>query len=109
MSRRYATRIARPRTALHIRGTPIISVLLGSMIVALVPVVAQTPLLPPFGLMVFLGWRMLRPEIWPLWIGAPLGLFDDVMSGQPIGSAMFLWTAILLLLDFENQRHVWRD
>ncbi|HWJ68922.1 MAG TPA: rod shape-determining protein MreD [Sphingobium sp.] len=108
-SRRYATRIARPRSALHIRGTPIISVLLGSMIVALVPVVAQAPLLPPFGLMIFLGWRVLRPDIWPLWAGAPLGLFDDVMSGQPIGSAIFLWTAILLLLDVENQRHVWRD
>ncbi|HZV17144.1 MAG TPA: rod shape-determining protein MreD [Sphingobium sp.] len=109
MSRRYATRIGRPRTALHIRGTPIVSVLLGSAIAPLLPIIAQTPLLPPFGLMIFLAWRLLRPEIWPLWAGVPLGLFDDVMSGQPIGSAMVLWTVILLALDLENQRHFWRD
>lgn len=109
MTRRYESRIGRPRTALHIRGTPIVSVMLGSMLAALAPVIAQTPLLPPFGLMIFLAWRVLRPEIWPLWIGVPLGLFDDVMSGQPIGSAIFLWTIILLALDLESQRHFWRD
>lgn len=109
MTRRYESRIGRPRTVLHIRGTPIVSVLLGSAIAPLLPLVAQTPLLPPFGLMIFLAWRVLRPEIWPLWAGVPLGLFDDVMSGQPIGSAMVLWTMILLAFDLENQRHFWRD
>lgn len=106
---RYDTRIGRRRSFLHIRGTPILSVMFGSMITALVPVIAQTPLLPPFGLMILLAWRVLRPEIWPLWAGVPLGLFDDLMSGQPIGSAMFLWSVILLVLDVENQRHFWRD
>ncbi|MBB5985780.1 rod shape-determining protein MreD [Sphingobium lignivorans] len=106
---RYDHRIGRDRTLLHIRGTPVVSVMIGSMIVAVAPVIAQTPLLPPFGLMIFLAWRLLRPDIWPLWIGLPLGLFDDLMSGQPLGSAIFLWTIILLALDFESQRHTWRD
>jgi len=109
MSSRYDNRIGRQRTLLHIRGTPILSVMLGSMVGTLVPTIAQTPLLPPFGLMVLIAWRLLRPEVWPLWIGVPLGLFDDLMSGQPFGCAMFLWTVILLGLDFESQRHFWRD
>ena len=109
MTGRYDSRIARERSQLQIRGTPIVAVMLGSMIPALVPSIAQVPLLPPFGLLILIAWRLLRPEIWPLWIGAPLGLFDDLMSGQPIGSAMFLWTVILLALDFESQRHFWRD
>jgi rod shape-determining protein MreD len=109
MNSRYETRIGRQRNVLHIRGTPILSVMLGSLSATLVPVIAQTPLLPPFGLLIFLAWRVLRPEIWPLWIGVPLGLFDDLMSGQPIGSAVFLWTVVLLALDLEGQRHFWRD
>jgi rod shape-determining protein MreD len=106
---RYDNRIGRRRTLLHIRGTPVVTVMLGSMSAALVPAIAQTPLLPPLGLMLLIAWRLLRPDIWPLWVGLPLGLFDDLMSGQPVGSAMLLWTIILLGLDFESQRHFWRD
>ncbi|MBN8830181.1 MAG: rod shape-determining protein MreD [Sphingomonadales bacterium] len=109
MISRYDSRIGRRRSQLQIRGTPIASVMFGSMIASLVPSIAQVPLLPPFGLMVLIAWRLLRPEIWPLWIGMPLGLFDDLMSGQPIGCAVFLWTIVLLALDFESQRHFWRD
>lgn len=109
MSRGYSTRIARRRTVFHTRGVPIISVLLGSLIAPLTPIIAQNPLVPPFGLMMLITWRVLRPEIWPLWIGVPLGLFDDLMSGNPVGSAVFLWTIILLALDFEGQRNRFRD
>jgi rod shape-determining protein MreD len=106
---RYENRIGRNRSQLQIRGTPVVTVMLGSMTASLIPMIAQAPLIPPFGLMLLIAWRLLRPEIWPLWIGLPLGLFDDLMSGQPIGSAVLLWTIILLALDFESQRHFWRD
>lgn len=109
MSSRYEARLARPRSVLQIRGTPVVTVLIGSMLPALLPIVAQTPLLPPFGFMIFIAWRLLRADIWPLWIGLPLGLFDDIMSGQPIGSAVFLWTVVLLGLEMESRRHFWRD
>jgi len=109
MNSRYSNRIGRPRTLLHIRGVPIASVMAGSMITALAPVIAQHPLLPPFGLMILIAWRVLRPDIWPLWISLPLGFFDDLMGGQPLGSAVLLWTVILLALDFEGQRQLWRD
>lgn len=106
---RYDSRIGRHRTAMHIRGTPIASVMFGSFITAVLPVIAQSPLLPPLGLMLLLAWRVLRPDFWPLWIGLPLGLFEDLMSGQPLGSSVLIWSVILLVLDFEGQRHFWRD
>ncbi len=89
-------------------GTPVITVMLGSMLTAL-PVIAQSPVMPPLGLLLLLSWRLLRPELWPAWIGLPLGLFDDMMSGQPLGSAMCLWTAALIVTDFADRRLIWRD
>ena len=109
MNGRYDTRIARPRHILIIRGTPILAVMIGSLLASALPIIAQVPLLPPFGFMIFVAWRLLRPDIWPLWIALPLGLFDDIMSGQPLGSAVLLWTVILLALDVEHQRNFWRD
>ena len=87
-----------PPTALERQLVPVVSTMLGSMTV-LFPVVATEPLLPPFGLMFFLGWRLLRGDIWPLWAGLFLGAFDDLFSGQPIGTAMCGWTIILLAID----------
>jgi len=109
MNARYESRLARDRHVLHIRGTPIATVLVGSMLPSILPIVAQTPLLPPLGFMIFIAWRLLRADIWPLWIGLPLGLFDDMMSGAPAGSAVFLWTAVLLGFEVESRRHFWRD
>ncbi|MGE3692901.1 MAG: rod shape-determining protein MreD [Novosphingobium sp.] len=67
------------------------------------PVVASAPVMPPLAFMLFLAWRQLRPGLLPVWAGAPLGLFDDVFSGQPFGSAILLWTLAAILLDvFES-------
>lgn len=87
---------------------PIISTIAGSAMV-IAPMIADWPISPPFGLMMLLAWRLLRPELWPAWIGLPLGLIDDLFSGQPIGSAVFLWTAILIALDVIDRKLVWRD
>lgn len=104
----------KPRTAggpplsWRLRLTPTISVVLASA-VTLLPFSFDTPLLPPLGLMMLLAWRLLRSDIWPLWVGLPLGLVDDLMSGQPVGSAVFLWSAVMLSLDFIDRRIVWRN
>src|SRR3546814_20303414 len=68
---------------------PAISVMLGSL-VTIIPVIFPGGLLPPFGLMVLLAWRLLRPESLKIWSPVLLGLFDDLLSGQPFGSAMLL-------------------
>lgn len=106
---RQRSSIAQDRSRVRTEGAPVISVLLGSTLTAILPVIAVTPALPPFGLLMLLAWRLLRPELWPLWIAAPLGLFDDVMSGQPIGSAMFLWTVAFIGIEIVDSRLLWRD
>lgn len=84
------------------------TVMLGSL-VTLLPVVSAVSWLPPFGLMMMLGWRLLRPDVLRIWAAAPLGLFDDLVSGQPMGSATFLWALCFLVLDVLDTRLVSRD
>jgi rod shape-determining protein MreD len=88
-------------------AVPILSTLAGSATV-LLPVVAPVPLLPPFGLLVLLGWRLLRPELWPAWVGLPLGLADDLLAGRPLGTAAVAWTLVLTLIDATEDRSPWR-
>lgn len=97
-----------PPTALERQMVPVFSTMAASLI-PVVPIVLSQPLLPPFGLMVFLGWRLLRGNIWPLWMGLPLGFWDDLFSGQPLGTAMCGWTLILLALDAVDRRMAWRS
>jgi rod shape-determining protein MreD len=85
-----------------------LSVVLGSM-VTLFPVVATVPFLPPFGLMMLLGWRIVRGDSMRVWAPVPLGFVDDMMSGQPAGSAMLFWTISVLAVDVLDTRLVWRD
>lgn len=101
-------RLGRYPSRFRLEGTPVITVMLGSMATAL-PIVAQSPVLPPFGLLLLLSWRLLRPELWHAWVALPLGLFDDLLSGQPLGSAMFLWTVTLIGIEVADQRLLWRD
>ena len=104
----HVPRLGRHPGRFRLAGTPVIIVMLGSALTAL-PFVAQSPVMPPFGLLLLLAWRLLRPELWRAWIGLPLGLFDDMLSGQPVGSAMFLWTVTLIGVDAFEHRLVWRS
>lgn len=85
-----------------------LSVVLGSMM-TLLPFVTTVPLLPPFGLMMLLGWRLVRGDSMKVWAPVLLGFFDDMVSGQPLGSAMLLWTVCVLIVDVLDTRLVWRD
>jgi len=87
---------------------PILSTLAGSAM-ATVPVIATEPIVPPFGLMLLLAWRLLRPEMWPAWAALPLGLADDLLSGHYLGTAMILWTIAFLALEWVDQLLIWRD
>lgn len=91
------------------RTVPILSVLIGSLIPTLLPIIAQAPILPPFGLLALLAWRLLRPGYWAVWAPLPLGFFDDLVSGQPIGSAMLCWTLAFLAIEASERSALWRD
>lgn len=101
-------RFAPPPTAFEQQLIPVVSVMLASL-APLLPIIANTPILPPFGFMMLLGWRLIRNDLWPVWAAAPLGAFDDLFSGAPIGTAMALWTMSFIAIDAIDRRWVWRD
>jgi len=106
--RPYESRLNRVYSPWRMRLAPIISVLLGSLMTTL-PFFTYQPLLPPFGFMVFIAWRFMRPGIWPMWAGLPLGLFDDIFSGALFGTAAFTWSLAMLVAEFIDSRIIWRD
>ncbi len=87
---------------------PAASIMLGSLI-TIWPLIASVPFLPPLGLLMLLGWRMARPGVLAIWAPLPLGFFDDLLSGQPLGSAILLWQVCFIVIDLIDQRLVFRD
>jgi len=107
-AREYESRFDREQSMLKMLAIPIASVALASMITAL-PIFTDEPLLPPFGLLMFLSWRLMRPGLLPVWSGVPFGLMDDLFSGQPFGSAGLLWSLAMLIIEIIDSRAIWRD
>lgn len=103
----YGKRINREPYAWRVHGVPYISVMLASLLPFLL-IADVMPLLPPLGFLMLLGWRMVRPGLLPLWAGAPLGAFDDLISGQPFGSAIFLWSLAMIAVELIEARFPWR-
>lgn len=87
---------------------PVGSVMAGSLI-TLLPMIATIAFLPPFGLLMLIGWRLGRADAMPIWSTLLLGLFDDLFNGQPFGNSMFLWSATAIMLDLLDQRLLSRD
>lgn len=103
----YGSRINRAPSPLRARSVPYLSIMAGS----LVPVLLMAdlmPLAPSFGFLLLLGWRMVRPGLLPQWAGAPLGAFDDLVSGQPFGSAILLWSLAMIAIEVIETRFPWR-
>lgn len=97
-----------PLPAGRARVLPWATVIAGSL-VTIVPVIASVPLLPPIGLLMLLAWRLLARFALRPWAAAPLGLFDDLVSGQPMGSAVLLWSLCFIAIELVEQRLVFRD
>lgn len=72
------------------------------------PIISSAPVMPPLGFLFLLGWLHLRPGLLPAWAGLPLGLFDDLFSGQPAGSAILLWSLATIGMDYVETRFPWR-
>lgn len=90
------------------RAVPMISVVVASLLSAL-PIISATGWWPDFGLLMLLGWRMLRADAWPVWAAAPLGLAHDLLTAGPLGLAMATWTAFMIAMDLIDRRTQWRD
>lgn len=107
-AREYESRFDREQSMVKMLAIPVASVVMASMITAL-PIFTAGPLLPPFGLLMFLSWRLMRPGLLPVWSGVPFGLMDDLFSGQPFGSAGLLWSLAMLSIEVIDSRAIWRD
>lgn len=102
----FGSRINRRHSPMLAYGIPVASIMLGSILPVLI-VASAVPLVPPTGFMILLGWRLVRPGIIPVWAGFPLGLWDDLFSGFPFGSAILLWSLALLAMDMIESRLPW--
>jgi rod shape-determining protein MreD len=107
-TREYESRIERVQSPTKMLLVPILTVMAGSAVTSM-PFFYDSPTLPPFGFMMLLAWRLMRPGIWPAWVGLPFGLFDDLFSGQPFGSAALLWSLTMLSIEMIDARTIWRD
>ena len=87
---------------------PLLSTI-AAIALSLMPIVATWPLIPDLGFLVLLTWRLLRPEIWKPYHALGLGFLSDLLSGNPLGQAMLLWTAIFLALEVIDSRLGFRD
>jgi rod shape-determining protein MreD len=108
MARAPRSRIDRSPSDFRRQAVPIGSTMLASMVPVL-PFIALSPSVPPFGFMMLLAWRSLHRTLWPVWMAVPLGFFDDLFSGQPMGSAILLWTLAFLAFELFDRRMIWRD
>lgn len=106
--REYESRFDREPSLLKMLAIPIASIAMASMVTTL-PFLTTQPILPPFGFLMFLSWRLMRPGLLPVWSGVPFGLMDDVFSGQPFGSAGLLWSLAMLAIEVIDSRAIWRD
>jgi len=104
----YPQRISRSHSPVLAQAVPWLSVMLGSLVPQWL-MIASAPLMPPVGLLLLVAWRQLRPGVFPVWAGLPLGLFDDLYSGQPFGSAMLAWSIAMIALEVIETRFPWRN
>lgn len=104
----YGSRINRSPLPFVPAVVPWASILIGSFLV-LLPIASALPLLPPLGFLMLLGWRLVRPGLLPIWAGLPLGLFDDLYSGQPFGFAIAAWSLAMIVVEMIETRFPWRS
>ena len=104
----YGRRINREQSPLVAVALPWLSILLGSLLPQFF-IATALPLVPPTGFLMLVAWRLIRPGLLPVWAGFPLGLFDDLYSGQPLGSAIVLWSMTMIAMELLDRRFPWRS
>ncbi|MGZ8313426.1 MAG: rod shape-determining protein MreD [Allosphingosinicella sp.] len=80
-----------------------------AILLGLLPIVADWPLWPDFGFLLLITWRLLRPEVWTVRMALGLGLLADLVTGEPLGQSMLLWTTLFLIFDLIDTRLGFRD
>lgn len=105
--RRGIGRIGFAPSPLLVYGMPWLSIMLASL-TPMLPIITSAPLVPPLALMLLIAWYQLRPGLLPIWAGLPLGLWDDLFSGQPFGSSILLFSLTMIGLEIVERQLPWR-
>ncbi|MDA7787869.1 rod shape-determining protein MreD [Sphingomonadaceae bacterium] len=103
----YGSRINREHSPVLAYAIPWVT-MLGASVLPVFFMASAMPLVPPLGFLTLIAWRLVRPGLLPVWAGLPLGLFYDLFSGQPFGSAALLWSLALLAIEAIEARFPWR-
>lgn len=82
---------------------PAASVVAASLL-AILPVMAESGWWPDFGLLALIAWRLQRSDPFPNWAAIPLGLFNDLVTLNPVGLSIVTFTVALLVLDVMDAR-----
>lgn len=85
------------------------SSVVAASLMSVVPIMSPSGWYPDLAFLALIAWRLLRPDPWPAWWAAPLGLANDIITGYPIGYSVALWPATMILLDLLERRTMWRD
>ncbi|RDC59886.1 hypothetical protein HME9302_01083 [Alteripontixanthobacter maritimus] len=104
----YGRRINRDHSPLLGYIVPWLSILI-AIVLPIFVMATPGPLMPPLGFLMLVAWRLLRPGLFPVWAGFPLGLVDDLFSGQPFGSGILLWSLAMLAIEIIESRFPWRS
>lgn len=104
----YGKRINRSHSTVVATVVPYLSILIASLVPVLF-IASALPFVPPLGFLLLVAWRLVRPGLLPVWAGFPLGLFDDLYSGQPLGSAILLWSVAMIAIELIDTRFPWRN
>lgn len=105
---RYGSRLQREHSEIVANLVPWLSILLASLI-PIFFVTTAIAWVPPLGFLTMIAWRIVRPGLLPLWAGLPLGAFDDLFSGQPLGSGILLFSLAMIAFELLEARFPWRN
>lgn len=107
----FRRRFAAGSAPLSRRWTPRLRstvMIVGGSLTATFPLLSDLPILPPLGFLAFVIWRLLAPDLLPPWCVIGFGAFDDLVSGNPLGTAILLWTVAALLLPWAERVFLFR-
>lgn len=104
----YGSRINRDHSPLLLNIIPWASILIGC-ILPVFAIISTVPLIPPMGFIFMIAWRLVRPGMLPVWAGFPIGMFDDLFSGQPFGSGILFFSLAMVLIEALDTRFPWRS
>ena len=105
---RYGSRLHRGHSSVLATVIPWASIMLASVL-PLFFITAALPVVPPLAYLLMIAWRIVRPGLFPLWAGLPLGAFDDLFSGQPMGSGILLFSLTMIAFELLETRFPWRS